>query len=188
MTEKENKEAEKKKEEKGKCKCEEKKEEKYTCGCEEGECTCGDDCKCEEKKDNYLEIAQRIQAEFDNYRKRSADVVRVAKQEGITEAVLRFLPALDSFEKAKKMTKDEAVLEGVNLIEKKIRDSLKELEVEEIESKGQHYDPNLHNVVAVKHDNALEDGIIVDVYQAGYKIKEKIIRYAQVIVNKNKEV
>lgn len=152
----------------------------------EDACSCST-CSCDEDKDNYLELAQRIQAEFDNYRKRSTDIVRVARQDGVIDAVGKILPALDSIQKAKTMIKDETVLEGVNLIEKEIKNSLKVLEIEEIVAEGQQFDPKMHNVIAVKYDNSLEDGIITDVYQAGYKIKERIIRYAQVIANKNKE-
>jgi molecular chaperone GrpE len=181
--------AEKEQKHKKECKCEKCQEEvntskeaekhKCECGCESEECT----CTCE-PKDNYLEIAQRIQAEFDNYRKRTADITRIARQDGVIDAVLKFLPALDSFNKAKTMIKDKAVLEGIELVENNIKNSLKELEVEEIEAKGQQFDPNYHNVVAVKKDNLLDEDKIIDVYQAGYKIKDKIIRYAQVVVNK----
>lgn len=168
-------------------KCEESQEEVSTSIKKaEHKCECGGECEeciCE-PKDSYLEIAQRIQAEFDNYRKRSADITRIARQDGVIDAVLKFLPALDSFKKAKTMIKDKAVLEGIELVENNIKNSLKELEVEEIEAKGQQFDPNYHNVVVVKNDNSLDNDIIVDVYQAGYKIKDKIIRYSQVIVNK----
>jgi molecular chaperone GrpE len=83
------------------------------------------------------------------------------------------------------MIKDKKVLEGLDLIEKELKNSFKNLEIEEIESKGQHFDPKYHNVVAIKQDNTLEDGIVIEVYQAGYKLKDRIIRYAQVVVNKN---
>ncbi len=162
------------------CNCKSEKDVKIQCDCQ--------DCSCQETKENYLEVAQRVQAEFDNYRKRSADIVRIARQDGIIDAVTRFLPALDSFKKAKTMIKDDAILQGINLIEKEIKSSLQTLEIEEIKSEGQHFDPKEHNVVAVKYDNSLEDGIIAEVYQAGYKIRDRIIRYAQVIVNKKKEI
>lgn len=174
------------------CGCENEKpkktqNEKCTCEYEEKKCICDDQCCCGDERENYLEIAQRIQAEFDNYRKRSADIVRIAREDGIIDSTMKFLPALDSIQKAKAMIKDDSSLEGVILIEKEIKNSLKNLDIEEIEAMGQHFDPKYHNVIAVKHGNSLEDGIIVDVYQAGYKIKDRIIRYAQVIVNKNKE-
>ena len=73
------------------CKCENKKEQ-----CCEAE-------KCEDKSNEYLQMAQRLQAEFDNYRKRSADIVKNARIDGIVEAVTKMLPAIDSIEKAKAM-------------------------------------------------------------------------------------
>lgn len=155
--------------------CDNEKKYEYDCGSEETEI-----------QEDYLVMAQRIQAEFDNYRKRSAETFKNSKQDGIIEAVGKFLPAIDALQKAKTMIKDKSVLDGIVLIEKEFKNSLKALEIEEIEDEGQ-YNPEYHNVIAVINDNSLEDGKITDVYQAGYKIKNKIIRYAQVIVNKIKE-
>lgn len=173
------------------CKCEE--EIKHDCGCGNENCNCGNDCDCTaehncgcscNQNNEYLELAQRIQAEFDNYRKRSADVVRTARVDGIIEAVTKFLPSIDAIQKAKGMIADPKVLEGIELIEKELKNSLKALNIEEIEAQGKQFDPNFHNVIAVINDNSLEDGVITTVYQAGYKINEKVLRYSQVIVNK----
>lgn len=159
------------------------KEEKINTGdCVASQVKCENICENE----NYLELAQRIQADFDNYRKRSADIIKVARLEGIIDAFLKFLPAIDSIQKAKEMIAENSVRAGVELIEKELLASIKSLGIEKINAKGQ-FDAKLHNVIAVQNDNSLEDGVIVDVYQAGYKIKEKIIRYAQVVVNKIKE-
>ncbi|MCI6542255.1 MAG: nucleotide exchange factor GrpE [Firmicutes bacterium] len=159
--------------------CEKKLEKENVCTCE--------DCACEcqkEDKNEYLEMAQRIQAEFDNYRKRSSDIVRTARNDGIIDAVTRFLPSLDAIKKAKQMITDEKTLEGIELIDKEFTNSLKALGIEEIEALGQHFNPSFHNVIAVKTDNSLEDGTITDVFQAGYKIGDRVIRYSQVIINK----
>lgn len=168
---------------------EHEKEKKECCRenecCNEHKCEC--ECSCEPEKNEYLEMAQRIQAEFDNYRKRSNDIVKVSRQDGIIEAVLRFLPAIDSIEKAKQMITDPKTLEGINLIEKEFKNSLKALNIEEIEAQGKVFDPKFHNVIAVKYDNSLGDSVITDVYQAGYKIGDRVLRYSQVIVNKVKE-
>lgn len=153
--------------------------------CNEHKCDC--ECSCEPEKNEYLEMAQRIQAEFDNYRKRSNDIVKVSRQDGIIEAVLRFLPAIDAIGKAKQMITDPKTLEGINLIEKEFKNSLKALNIEEIEAQGKVFDPKFHNVIAVKYDNSLGDSVITDVYQAGYKIGDRVLRYSQVIVNKVKE-
>lgn len=168
----------------------EHEKEKKDCCCEneccnEHQCNC-DSCK-EPEKNEYLEMAQRIQAEFDNYRKRSNDIVKVSRQDGIIDAVLRFLPAIDSIEKAKQMITDPKTLEGIGLIEKELKNSLKALNIEEIEAKGKVFNPNFHNVIAVKYDNSLGESVITDVYQAGYKIGDRVLRYSQVIVNKVKD-
>lgn len=168
----------------------EKEKEKKECCCENECCNehkCDCECSCEPEKNEYLEMAQRIQAEFDNYRKRSNDIVNVSRQDGIIDAVLRFLPAIDAIGKAKQMITDPKTLEGINLIEKEFKNSLKALNIEEIEAQGKVFDPKFHNVIAVKYDNSLGDSVITDVYQAGYKIGDRVLRYSQVIVNKVKE-
>lgn len=168
----------------------EHEKEKKECCCENECCNehkCDCECSCEPEKNEYLEMAQRIQAEFDNYRKRSNDIVKVSRQDGIIDAVLRFLPAIDAIGKAKQMITDPKTLEGINLIEKELKNSLKALNIEEIEAQGKVFDPKFHNVIAVKYDNSLGDSVITDVYQAGYKIGDRVLRYSQVIVNKVKE-
>ena len=157
-----------------KCCCENHGEENHTCNCE----------KHEKENNEYLEMAQRLQAEFDNYRKRSADIVKNARIEGIAECASKVLPALDAFEKAKAIITDEKVLQGVEMIESGLKQSLRTLEIEEIEVLGLPLDPNNANVVAVICDNSLEDGVVAQVYQAGYKLKDRVLRYAQVVVNK----
>ena len=174
------------------CKCDEncKKDETCKCGdkcdckCEENG-HCEEECKCKKKDEpDYLALAQRIQAEFENYRRRMADQLVIERQEGIVSVINVFLPCLDTFKEAKKSITDEKVLEGVNMIENKIMDALDRLEVERIESVGQKFDPNFHDVIAVMHNENYDDDIILEEYQAGYKYKGKVIRYSKVIVNK----
>ena len=176
------------------CRCDEncKKDETCKCGdkcdceCEENkECHCEEECKCKRKDaPDYLALAQRIQAEFENYRRRMADQLVIERQEGIVSVINVFLPCLDTFKEAKKSITDEKVLEGVNMIENKIMDALGRLEVERIEAVGQKFDPNFHDVIAVMHNQNYDDDIILEEYQAGYKYKGKVIRYSKVIVNK----
>ena len=138
----------------------------------------------EAKARQYLEMAQRLQADFDNYRKRVAEQLDFQKQEGIRSVIEVFLPCLDTFKEAKKSITDEKILSGVEMIEDKINNALKTLNVEKIETIGQKYDHNLHEVVAVMKDESKDDDIILDEFQAGYKFNGKVIRYAKVIVNK----
>ena len=159
------------------------------CTCHEGErcnenCTC--ECSCEEEV-NYLLIAQRIQADFDNYRRHATENVKKARIDGQASIIEAFLPCLDTFKDAKKTISDENVLKGVEMIENKIMETLKELGVEKMNSIGEVYNPHLHNVIAVMSDEEKENDIILDEYQAGYKFNDKILRYAKVIVNKKGE-
>lgn len=176
------------------CKCENKEScncdencECENCNCEESDKHCEKECNCKEnevKAQEYLQLAQRIQAEFENYRRRMADELVLKKQEGIVSVINVFLPCLDTFKEAKKSITDEKVLEGVNMIEQKIYSALDTLKVEKIETVGKKFDPNLHDVIAVMHDDKQEEDIILDEYQAGYTYNGKVIRYSKVIVNK----
>ena len=181
------------------CEC----DETCTCGCQEGkECTChgechNEHCHCDEDVEyegcehneagEYLAMAQRLQADFDNYRKRVAEQLDFQREEGKRSVIEVFLPCLDTFKEAKKTITDENVLAGVQMIENKILNALASLNVTKIETIGQKYDHNLHEVIAVMHDASKEDDIILDEFQAGYKLNEKVIRYAKVIVNKKGE-
>lgn len=169
--------------------------EDHECNCEHehGECHCAD-CDCESHNissvdlaNEYLNMARIIQADFDNYRKRSIESIRQAKIDGIVSAVEVILPSLDIFKKAKQMIKDTNALKGVEMVESEIYNSLETLGVEKIETKDCKFNPNLHNALAVVEDNTKPDGVIIEEYQAGYKMGEKVIKYSQVIVNKLKE-
>lgn len=141
----------------------------------------------ESKVIDYIQTAQRLQAEFENYRKHSQEQINQSKMDGKIDAIRELIPVLDSFANAKKMVTDEKMLEGFNLIETQIVNAFKNMGVEKIDTKNQHFDPTLHNALAVQNNDELDNDIIIDEYQAGYKIKDKIIRYSQVIVNKKEE-
>lgn len=134
--------------------------------------------------EEYLNLARVIQADFDNYRKRSADQIEKAKIDGISQTVELMLPSLDAFKKAKENIKDANTLSGINMLEKAILSSLEKLGVEKIPAVGLPLDPNVHNVLAVAKNPQQEDGIILEEFQAGYKMKDKVIRCSQVLVNK----
>lgn len=165
------------------CEC----EDNCTCGCQDGEeCTC-EDCKCESeqsKEDEYLNLLRVVQADFDNYRKRSVIQLEKARTDGVAHTVEIFLPSLDAFKNVKAKIKDDTTREGIEMLEKQIRANLSKLGVEKIDAIGKPLDPNLHNAVAIAKDETKEDGIILDEFQAGYRLGDKIIRYSQVLVNK----
>lgn len=139
------------------------------------------------KAQEYLGMAQRLQADFDNYRKKVEEQIITARLDGKIDAINTIIPSLDSFKQAKKVISDEKILEGVELIEKDILTAIEQIGVEKIECIGQKFDPNLHNALAVQHNSKFDDDIIIDEYQSGYRIGDKIIRYSQVIVNKRED-
>ena len=134
--------------------------------------------------EEYLNLARVIQADFDNYRKRSLEQIEKAKQDGIASTVEILLPSLDAFKKVKESIKDEKMLEGISMLEKSILANFEKLGVEKIEAVGLPLDPNYHNVLAVGKNESVEDGIVLEEFQAGYKMNNKIIRCSQVLVNK----
>ena len=181
---------------KHKCHC----EDEHDCKCEDEKCECQNECQCEEcaeelkyqtgleeKVLDYIQVAQQLQADFDNYRKRSEVLIAQARYSGMEDAITKLIPVLDSLASAEKMITDENLKAGFVMIENQLLNAFTSLGVEKIEAVGQKFDPNLHNALAVQHDAEKEDDIILQEYQAGYKLNEKIIRYSQVIVNKKED-
>ena len=178
------------------CKCEHdhkechKKHDKNCCKHEE--CDCDENCDCEheecehdnDKSEEYLNLARQIQADFENFRRRTIEDLKQARFSGQASVIEAFLPCLDTFKEAKKSISDPDVLKGVEMIENKINDALAQIGVEKIISIGEKYNPHIHNVIAVLNVADKDDDIILDEYQAGYVLNGKVIRYAKVIVNK----
>ena len=127
---------------------------------------------------------QRNLADFDNYRKRSLKMMQDAKTDGELNVIMRFLPSLDAFAKAKKMINDDNIVKGIEMIEREIKESLSQIGVKEMQALGTMFDPTKHNAISTSHNPDVEDDIITDIYQQGYVYNDKVIRYAQVIINK----
>ena len=132
-----------------------------------------------EANDKYL----RLMAEYDNYRKRSQKE-RAALYGDIKADVLnKFLPVYDNLVRAlDQPTEDEAYRKGVEMIMAQFNKTMENLGVTEIESVGQPFDPNLHNAVMHVEDETKGENEIVEVFQKGFKLGEKVIRFAMVKV------
>ena len=142
----------------------------------------------ESKEAEYLELAQRIKAEFDNYKKRNADVVTQSFDNGVCYVVEKLLPALDSFKQAKDSISDENTIKGLDLVLNLILNAFKELGITKIEALGQKFDPNYHNAVMVGNEPDKENDIVLDEYQEGFILKDKrVIRHSVVRINKIEE-
>ena len=128
----------------------------------------------------------RTMAEFDNYRKRTVKEKEQERASGQMDVIETILPLLDNFERA--MTaigeedKDSAMAKGLAMIHDQFIEALKGIGLEEIEALGQPFDPNLHNAVQHVEDEATDENTIVEVYQKGYTMKGKVVRYSMVKV------
>jgi len=134
--------------------------------------------------EEYLNLARVIQADFDNFRKRSIVQIQNARLDGIASTAEVLLPSLDAFKKVKETITDEKTLQGIEMLEKSILSAFEKLGIKKIEAVGLPLNPNVHNALAVTKDESKEDGIIVDEFQAGYEMDGKVIRCSQVLVNK----
>ena len=142
-----------------------------------------------EERDSYKDSLLRSQAEFQNYKKRNASVRAEAYDDGVRETIFACLPAIDNLELALKHAESQGetggVYEGVKMTLKQLTDSLGKLGLTEIPALGEQFDPELHN--AVMRESGGEENVISEVFQKGYRVKDKIIRYAMVKVFSGEE-
>ena len=125
----------------------------------------------------------RLLAEFDNYKKRSAKERENIYCDARVDTVTKFLPVYDNLERALKAeTADESYKKGVEMTFNQLMDVFRKLGVEEIESVGQTFDPNLHNAVMHVEDGEKGENEIVEEFQKGFKIGDKVIRFSMVKV------
>ena len=133
----------------------------------------------------YLDAAKRIKAEFDNFRKRNETVRSDSYNEGVAQAVLMMLPVLDNLERAQETfaEAEEGQRQGMELILRQMMDSLEKLGVEMIPAEGVKFDPNLHQaVMQIEAGEDQESGDVAQVLMKGYRMGDKVLRYAMVAV------
>lgn len=133
----------------------------------------------EETKDQLL----RTMAEYDNFRKRTAREKEALRNEIISNVTSKFLPVMDNLERALSADcTDENYKNGVKMISDSFSETLSGLGVEVIESDGAAFDPSCHQAVQRVSDGDAESGTIVQTFAKGYKIGDKVIRFAVVAV------
>lgn len=142
-----------------------------------------DEC-AEAKKaaEEYKDLAQRIQAEFDNYRKRNVEAVRIAREDGKEDVLSALFAVIDNFERGINAV-DESARSGVELIYKQVTSLLEKFEVKEIDALNQPFDPAFHHAIA-QCDDPERANVVVEVFQKGYSRKNKVLRPALVKVAK----
>ena len=131
-------------------------------------------------KERYLRLA----AEYENYRKRTANEKLSLYDDATSKAVKELLPVADSVRMALEILKDAdpEILKGVELISNQLDKSFEKLKIEAFGKVGDDFDPNLHNAIGMVDNEELGSGKLAAVYQTGYKIGDKIIRHAMVQV------
>ncbi len=128
-----------------------------------------------EANDKYLRLA----AEYDNFRKRSAKEKSDAYNDAYSDAIKALLPLADSLDKALEFSPED---EGIKALCKLLSDTFAKIGVTAIESDGKEFDPNLHNAIMHEEDENLGESIIVQTFQKGYMLGEKVIRHSMVKV------
>lgn len=139
--------------------------------------------RLKEEINNTTDRLKRLMAEFDNFKKRTAKEREMLYSSILGDIANKLLPVLDNLEKAANAkTEDTNYKQGIDLVLKQYQDLLKSLGIQEIESVGKTFDPELHEAVSMVTDEALGEKEIKEEFRKGYKIGERVIRHAMVIV------
>jgi molecular chaperone GrpE len=138
------------------------------------------------QRDEYLALAQRTQADFENYRKRVAKEAALAQERGVVKLARELLPALDNLDRAlEAAATDDPLLEGVRLVRAELSAALARVGVESFSSLGEPFDPVVHEAMSTvpqPPEGGAQSGTVVEVYQPGYRLGEQVIRPARVVV------
>lgn len=137
------------------------------------------------RADEMTEAAQRLQAEFDNYRRRTNDNARKTREDATVDVLKKIIPLVDVIDQASTMVEDENVKKGFAMISDQITATLGGYGVTEIEAEGKPFDPRLHEaVMQAPCENEDERDTVKSVFQKGYVMGERVLRAARVIINK----
>jgi molecular chaperone GrpE len=135
------------------------------------------------ERDEYLALAQRTQADFENYRKRMARENAAAIDRGVAKVAKELLPALDHLEHAlKAAVGHEDVVKGFALVRDEIVAALGRAGIQSFSPQGEPFDPNEHEAMTVQPSEDAESGTVIEVYQQGYRLNGAVLRPARVVV------
>jgi molecular chaperone GrpE len=141
------------------------------------------------QRDEYLDLAKRTKADFENFRKRMAADVLAASGRGKAEVLRDVLPVLDDLERAIQAAgldpegdSPDGLAHGVLLVFRSLRESLTRHGIEVVEPKGERFDPQLHEALSMQAADGVESGTVVETMQKGYRLGEQLLRPARVVV------
>ncbi len=137
------------------------------------------------KQEEYLNMAQRVQADFDNFRRRNQNVRKEAFDEGARAFAVTLLPVIDNLERAiaaAQNSSDESLRSGVEMVYRQLCEAFEKRGITAIDRKGEKFDPNLENAVMQGLPEDGEPGTVCEVFQKGYQMEGMVLRHAMVKV------
>ena len=142
------------------------------------------------ERDEYLDLAKRTKADFENFRKRMTTEIQAASARGKAELIREVVPVLDDLERALQAAgldpegdSEDGLAHGVLLVFRSLRDSLSRNGIEAVDPKGEKFDPMVHEALSTLPVEGVEPGVVVEVMQKGYRLGEQLIRPARVVVS-----
>ena len=142
--------------------------------------------KLRAERDSLLDRLARMQAEFENVRRRTAKEQQDFREYAATDTIKPLLPVLDSFERALQVKSEPADFRnGVDLIYKQLQSALGKLSLQPIAAKGQAFDPHVHEAIEMVDTSDAPDHQVIEELQRGYKLKDRLLRPAMVKVARN---
>jgi molecular chaperone GrpE len=141
------------------------------------------------ERDEYLDLAKRTKADFENFRKRMSADVLAASGRGKAEVLRDVLPVLDDLERALQAAgldpegdSEDGLAHGVLLVFRGLRETLEKNGIEAVDPTGERFDPQVHEALSTQAADGVESGIVVETMQKGYRLGEQLIRPARVVV------
>jgi molecular chaperone GrpE len=139
------------------------------------------------ERDEYLELAQRTKADFENYRKRVTKETSEALARGKADLARQLLPALDNLERALDAGEDpsahEALVKGVAMVRDELHNRLEGAGVESFDPTGQRFDPQQHEALSTMPSEGTESGVVLETVEKGYRLNGQVLRAAKVVVS-----
>lgn len=142
--------------------------------------------KLRAERDMLVDRLARMQAEFDNARKRAAKEQQEFRDYALADTIRTLIPVLDSFDRALQTSPEKSEFHmGVELIHKQLQDALAKIGVRPVPAKGERFDPRFHEAIEMVDTEDFEDHLVLDELQRGYKLKDRLLRPAMVRVARN---
>jgi molecular chaperone GrpE len=139
--------------------------------------------RAQRERDEYLDLARRTQADFENYRKRAAREAAAAGERAKSGLVRELLPIVDNLERALTSADGGHLAEGVRLVHSELVAVLERNGVQQFDPAGERFDPSEHEALSVRDEQGAESGLVLDVVEKGYRANGSVLRPARVVVS-----